>query len=108
MGLEEELRATLRLKPKANPERLIHQRTLENLVRSKEFAQAERLKHLCIALEKEEIYKAEEVREAKIKSAIQQLLRRQKIELNALETKVQTGLMNLNRMKEIEYEKYLN
>jgi len=104
-GLEDELRRTLRLKLLVNPERIKNQRLLENLVRSKEFTQAERLKAKSISLEKEEVQKAEEIRDSKIRAGVQQLLRKQKIELNALESKVKSGLANLQRTKELESDK---
>jgi len=106
-GLEDELKRTLRLKLIVNPERIKNQRLLENLVRSKDFHEAERAKAIGASLEKEEIQKAEEIRDAKIKAGVQQLIRKQKIEFNVLESKVKAGLANLQRTKELEFDKYI-
>ncbi len=106
-GLEDELKRTLRLKLIMNPERIKNQRLLENLVRCKDFTEAERMKAIGYSLEREEIQKAEEIRDGKIKAGVQQLIRKQKIEFNVLESKVKASLANLQRTKDLEFDKYL-
>lgn len=83
----------------------MYKKTIATLLKNSEFGEAEYIRTLCSKLEKEDLEKAKDVKENKIKSAISQLARKHIHDLNVLKSKMNSGLANLSRLKDKEYDK---
>lgn len=104
--MEEDLRNSLPIKPKTTPQHLNYKKVLENLSRQGEFVEAHKMKVLCENLEREEINKAKDERENKIRFILNQLVGRQQSEIKVLMKRVEAGRSELIKARQIELEKY--
>ena len=103
--MEEDLRNSLPIKPKVTPQHLNYKKVLENLSRQGEFAEAQKMKILCENFEREELNKAKEERENKIRFILNQLVTRQQNELKVLMKRVEAGRNELIKARQQELEK---
>jgi hypothetical protein len=75
--MEEDLRNSLPIKPKVSPQHLNYRRVLDNLAKQGEYNEAQKIKVICENFEREEVGKAKEERENKIRFILNQLVTRQ-------------------------------
>lgn len=106
--MDEDLRNSLPIKPKVSPQHLNYKKVLENLARQGEYVEAQKIKVMCEVLEKEEIARAKEERETKIKFILNQLITRQQSEFKVLKKRVEAGRSELVKARQLEFDKYKN
>jgi hypothetical protein len=104
---EDELRRGITMKRRASSQYLSYRKSFENLVKQKEFVEAERIKAVCEEYERAELSKAYNEKEYKIKASISLLDQKHKNELNVLRKKLSTKREELMRARVSELEKFL-
>jgi len=107
MRVEEELRRVVPMKKKMSTNHLNYKRAFEALMKRKDYLEADKMKNLCNELDKEELTKAYQEKEQRIKFFLNQLEHRHKNELNVLHKRIGTGREELLKAKVMELEKYL-
>ena len=103
--VEEELRRVVPMKKKMSTNHLNYKRAFEALMKRKDYLEADKMKNLCHELEKEELTKAYQEKEQRIKFFLGQLEHRHKNELNVLHKRIGTGREELLKAKVMELEK---
>jgi len=108
MRVEEELRRVVPMKKKMSTNHLNYKRAFEALIKRKDYLEADKMKNLCNELDKEELTKAYQEKEQRIKFFLNQLEHRHKNELNVLHKRIGTGREELLKAKVMELEKLLH
>ena len=103
----DELKMMIPMKMKPSSQHLSYKRTFEALIKKKDFVEAEQIKIICDALEREERIKAYQEKEKRVKFFMNQLEQRHKNELNVLRKRISTGREELLKAKAMELEKYM-
>lgn len=103
-SFELELESTIPGKPKESPELLNLRKIEEQLANKAEYIEAHKVQQRRLIVERNEQEKWEVERRSRINKQMDQLKTRQKVELKALEQKIESGKEEQRKMRAIELE----
>eukprot|EP01017_Pseudomicrothorax_dubius_P049840 TRINITY_DN9329_c0_g1_i3.p1 TRINITY_DN9329_c0_g1~~TRINITY_DN9329_c0_g1_i3.p1 ORF type:complete len:193 (-),score=76.89 TRINITY_DN9329_c0_g1_i3:140-718(-) len=104
---EEELNASLPVRPKDSSELLNLRKIEENMARQKDYIEAHKVQQRCLMLEREEQEKWSAIREGKIRNQVNLLVTKQQQELAALRQRVSSAQDEQRKARSVELERLI-